>query len=336
MRRAYLGLLVGVAACAACAVKPALAAPPVLNTPLRVMALPGNGATLITFGTVPGATGYNVYRRAHGEAADKAVKVNAQPSPYGWLIDAGADNAGLPNGTNFIYSVKAVLTDGSEGPASEEVLVRPQVPLGGAFFVHDIGTLNPSTVSLSEDGKVLTVRASGGELWDNQDAGTFIGTAVAGDYSVSAKVLERPVIQEGGSNSAKAGVIIREGLERFSRNAYNFVSASREPAVRYEGLISVPGADAVNFSGGSDEDATLAYPRWLRLTKDGNAITAFHSTDGTNWKQTIEGEDGKRDFLGLSPVTYAGLTTVALVDGTYVEAKYDATYGHTGILIERP
>lgn len=339
MRKPYLWVLAGVLASAAGAARPAHAAPPVLNTPLRVAAQPGNGAVLLTYGTVPGATGYNAYRRAHGAAADTAVKVNAEPTPYGWLIDAGADGAGLANGTNFIYTVKAVLADNTEGPASEEVLVRPHAPLGGAFSVHDIGTLNPSTVTLSEDGKTLTVRASGGELWDGNDNGTFVGAAVAGDYSVSAKLLERPVIEEGGNNSAKGGVIIREGLARNSRNAYVFASATREPAVRYEGLTGVPGqADADgnihNFSAGSGEDASMTYPRWLRLTREGNTITASHSTDGTNWTQTIEGDEGKKTFFGLSPITYAGITAVALTDGTYVETKWDATYGLAGIKIE--
>ncbi len=329
-RNIHLAALAGVLALAAGVARPAHAGPPVLDTPQRVRAFPGNGAVLVTFSTVPEATGYNIYRRPVGDAADKAVLVNAQPTPYGWLIDAGANNAGLPNGTNFLYTAKAVLKDGKEGPASADTLVRPQVPLGGVFFAYDIGTLNPSSVALSADNKVLTVKASGGELWAENDSGTFIGTAIAGDYSVSAKVLDRPQIAADGQTSAKAGVIIREDLAQFSRNAYVFVSNSRDPAVRYEGRT---GPDT-NFSAGSGTDADLKYPRWMKLTKEGTTITAFQSIDGTNWTQTIDGDDGKKDFAFLSPVTYAGIECTALKDGTYVTANFDATYGLMGIKYE--
>jgi len=324
-------MLAGVVAVAAGVAKPAHAAPPALDAPQRVSALPGTGAVLITYSGIPNATGYNVYRRQVTETADKAVLVNSKPSPYGWVIDAGADAAGLPNGTNYIYTVKAVMADGKEGPASAEVVARPQTPLAGVFFAYDIGTLNPSTVSLSADNKVLTVKASGGELWANEDSGTFIGTAIAGDYSVSTKVLDRPQIDSDGQNSAKAGVIIREDVTQFSRNAYLFVSHEREPAFRYEGHIA-PGNDFSTDTGESDADTK--YPRWLKLTKEGTVITAYQSVDGTNWTQTIEGDDGKKDFGFLRPVTYAGIEVTALKDGTYVTANFDATYGLMGIKYE--
>lgn len=332
MRTSCLWALAGVLIGAVAAAAPASAAPPALDTPQRVTAYPGNGAVLVTYTTVPNATGYNLYRRAATETADKAVLVNQAPTTYGWVVDAGANNAGLTNGTNYLYSVKAILQDGKEGPASADVLARPQAPLAGALFTYDIGTMNPSTVTLSPDNKVLTIKASGGELWANNDSGTFVGTAVIGDYSVSAKLLDRPQIQSDGQIHAKAGVIIREDIAQFSRNAYVFCSNSRDPAVRYEGRNG-PNDDQ-NFSDGSGVDTDVPYPRWMKLTRSGTTITAFQSTDGTNWTQTIDGDAGVQDFAYLNPVTYGGIECTALQDGTYVTANFDATYGLTGIKYE--
>jgi hypothetical protein len=98
--------------------------------PSRVQVFPGNGRVLLTFSSVANATGYNIYRRAAGESADKAVLVNAKPTVNGWLID---DNAGkgLANGAPLIYTVRGVVKDAAGKPAetfdSQEVEVLPQV-----------------------------------------------------------------------------------------------------------------------------------------------------------------------------------------------------------------
>jgi hypothetical protein len=287
-------------------------------TPARVQALPGTGAVLITYSTALNATGYNVYRRQASQAADQAVKVNAQPTPYTWMVDDN-QGQGLANGTALLYFVKAVQPDGAEGAASSEVVVTPQVPVLGGLYAHDIGTTFPSTVKL--EGDVLTISASGHELWDQDDGGTFVGTAIAGDYTVSAKLLEK---QEGGHPSAaKVGVMIREGLMPGDRYAICAVLKSR--GVLFEGRRAILGAEGSAFAeqGVSNDDIT--FPIWLRLTKEGAIISAFHSTDGTTWEQV----GSEQDYGRMLAVTNVGLGLSAVhvnnVDYRYVTGKFDAT-----------
>jgi hypothetical protein len=52
---------------------------PVPAGPTPVVAVPGPGAVLLTYGTVSGATGYNIYRQ--GPEDEEPVKVNADPTP---------------------------------------------------------------------------------------------------------------------------------------------------------------------------------------------------------------------------------------------------------------
>jgi hypothetical protein len=68
-----------------------VAPPPALGP---VAAIPSAGAVLLTYGTALNAVGYNIYRRAATDTPDKAMLVNAQPTPYAWFID---DNGGRPD-----------------------------------------------------------------------------------------------------------------------------------------------------------------------------------------------------------------------------------------------
>src|SRR5687768_8540530 len=129
IHRRYL-LLAGLLVLAAAPVRPTHAAVPT-DTPIGLQVFPGPGALLLTFGTVPGATGYTVYRRAATDAADTAAKVSGDsPIVYGWFID----DKGLTNGVNYVYTVKAV-KGGTEGPASAETIGMPQVPIGDGYLL---------------------------------------------------------------------------------------------------------------------------------------------------------------------------------------------------------
>jgi hypothetical protein len=307
----HLAMLTAAMALLAGATRPAHAQG-VSKTPAFVQAFPNPGAVLVTFGNVLNATGYNIYRRDVGQTADKAVKVNAQPISQSFFIDTG-----LTNGKPLLYSVKAIFQDGTEGPASADAVVTPQMPILGGFFSYEIGTAHPSSLTL--DGNTLTVKASGGELWDNYDSGTFIAAPVSGDYTITVKVLGHPV--GSTSDAAKAGVMIRENLIAGERYAYLFVSQSRDPEVLYEGRKGILGGDPGNYSQGGTSLDDTKFPIWLRLVKQEATITAFQSFDGTNFTQVGDPQDYGRTF----PQTYAGLGVTALADGEYTTAQFDVS-----------
>ena len=305
------------------------AVPPAV--PQGVQAFPGTGAVLVTFGGVPGATGYNVYRHERSQTADKAVKVNAEPTPHTWAIDQG-----LTNGTPLVYSVKAVLPSG-EGAASTEVSVTPQVPVLPGWYWHDISTLNPGRVTLEND--VLSIRASGDDIWDVYDGQTFFAAPVAGDYSISFQVMEKPVVDgpvvdEGNQNFGKVGVQIREGLEPGDRYAYLFASVQRSPTILYEtrvGIRGAAGSEGVANPGqnGPNETDDFTFPIWLRLNKTSSEdsppnalIEALWSSDGTNW--TSLGDP--INFGRMKPVTYAGIAATAHSGGGSAENEAKGMY----------
>jgi hypothetical protein len=317
MQKSYLWALVGVALCTAGMIRPAQAAPPAA-VPAQLQAFPGPGAVLLTYSSALGGTSYNIYRRDHGQAADQATKVGS--SPYTWFIDDGGGQ-GLALGKALLYNVKAVLADGKEAEASKDVVVTPQQPILGGMTVHAIGTTDPTTVEIKDN--VMTVRAAGFELWSADDQGGFIGTAVSGDYSVSTKQLA--IHSTGHAGAAKAGPMIRESLEVGAR--YAIQAAFRGRGVKFERRTNVLGAEgsSVVENGTAHEDTT--YPLWLKLTKEGAIITAFQSSDGSNWEQV----GTEADFGLMGPVTYAGLGASAVNQNVeadrYITTTFDATYG---------
>lgn len=145
--------------------------------PTLVEALPGNGAVLLTYRTMANVVGYNIYRQEAGSSA-APVKLTQQPTTNGWYIDTG-----VTNGTNYLYTVTAItrsLADSTqllEGTPSTQILATPQVPVqvgAGAVTSIDIGTTTPGTTTLDNNG-VLTITASGGDIWTAADSFRLIG-----------------------------------------------------------------------------------------------------------------------------------------------------------------
>lgn len=307
-----------------------------VGAPTNIMAEPGNGVVLLTFSTVPNGTGYNVYRREVGQTKDQAVLVSKTPTPNGWYIDNT-----VANGKQYLYFLTSVVPDVtnpkkavSEGfSTSSDALVAPNVPIPSnvagspGYQVYYWSTTNPATVDLTTTPGMLTVKASGGDIWgaNATDSGTFIATPVPGDYSFSAEIMAQPTNSVAKNKQAKAGIMIRDGVGPSDRNAFLFSSCGRDPGVLFEGK-TVDGT-GVKLSGPpqlySDAGTKLAdtkFPLWLKLTKAGSLITAGQSNDGTNYTPIGKGHD----YGFLSPVTFAGLAFCGQTDGAYTTATFNA------------
>jgi hypothetical protein len=321
----HLAALAGVLALAAGAGQPAHGA--AITTPAGLQALPGPGQVLLTYGEVPNATGYNIYRRTPDQTPSQAVKVNTDPDPYGWFIDDGGGK-GLPNGTNFLYSVKAVMPDKSEGPATAEMLAMPQIPIGQGFilyYLYSNPALLPATLTVDTASDTLTFRSNGEDLWDQVDSGDFLAMPVAGDYSVQCEVLEKPAPEAPNtSNNVKVGPQIRDDLTVGSRYAYLHTTSARgvlwERREAFLGNNGSAGAGTGTEGQAGTDDASTTYPLWLRLTKTGTMIAASQSKDGTTFTQEND-ETNVTDYGRMNPVTWAGIAMISSNISGYGHAK---------------
>jgi ABC-2 family transporter protein len=129
----------------------------------------------------------------------------------------------------------------------------------------------------------------------------FVQQPLAGNGSITVRVssLDTELPQPGGSTGriavpwAKAGVIIK---------------ASTKPGSAYAAVMATPGHgvrmqwDYTNDIAGLPGAVSAASPRWLRLTRAGDTITGYDSTDGTHWDKI-----GTVSLAGLPSTVQAGL-----------------------------
>jgi regulation of enolase protein 1 (concanavalin A-like superfamily) len=298
--------------------------------PSPVLATPGDGMVTLSYGAVSDVQGYNIYRRSVDQAPADSVRVNSQPVTTAFFTDTGPGGRGLPNGTNYLYTVRAVYKatagDLAEGFDSPVVMAEPQEPIPPGFVLYYWNTTHPATATLQRG--ILSFTASGADIWNIADSGAFLAMPATGDYTLTARVVEQPdVIDPNTSSNVKAGPMIREGIGPSERYAFLFTTSGR--GILWEGNRKArnPSADGSGlFSQAGTADGATIYPQWLRLRKANGAITAYQSDDGTSY--TPVGDP--QSFAAMSPTTYAGLAMSSGNADGYGKVRFDSA----GIKIE--
>jgi ABC-type transport system involved in multi-copper enzyme maturation permease subunit len=162
----------------------------------------------------------------------------------------------------------------------------PAVPTGpGGEAVSDTYMFVHQT--LAGDG-TLTARVtalSGAHTPPSPTSGSAFG--------VSSKGQPGSQLEPGLAPWAKAGIILEPGTNQGTAYAAVMVTGSHGVQVQYDYTHGSPGlAGAVGPSS----------PRWLRLTRAGDLITGYDSTDGTHWTKT-----GTARLAGLPRTVQIGL-----------------------------
>jgi hypothetical protein len=92
---------------------------------------------------------------------------------------------------------------------------------------------------------------------------------------------------------AKAGVIVKDGIEQGSSYAALMVTGSHGVRMQYDYVHDIAGRP-----GGVSAES----PRWLRLTRSGDTITGYESADGAQWAKV-----GTAHLAGLPETVQVGL-----------------------------
>ncbi len=169
------------------------------------------------------------------------------------------------------------------------------------FTGADIGSVGLAGSDSYADG-TYTVSGAGADIGGATDAFRFVSTSMAGDASVTAQITS----QTSTDNGAKAGVMIRDGS---AANAA-FAAVVRTPG---NGLLF----EWRSTTGGNTAWVAVPTPLgsvWVRLTRSGNALAAYYSTDGVSWTaigapQTVTLSSSALVGLAVSSHNTAALTT---------------------------
>src|SRR5271170_6636302 len=136
------------------------------------------------------------------------------------------------------------------------------------------------------------------------DSFYFVRQPLVGNGSITVRVTSLTGLIPSGNGAgtgtqpglvpwAKAGIIIKASTEPGS--AYAAMMVTADHGVRMQD----------NFTGdtaGQPGAVTASDPRWLRLTRSGDTITGYDSSDDTHWTQV-----GTVALAGLPPTVQAGL-----------------------------
>jgi hypothetical protein len=183
------------------------------------------------------------------------VLTNVQTNQSGNYVATHTNAAGCPSTQTFSLTVNP-----------------PPSNLPSPWLTTDIGAVAAGG-SASHASGTFTVNASGADVFDFADEFRYVYQPYAGNVTVTVRVGSLT-----NTNAwAKAGVMIRESLNANSSHAAMLLTPSNGFNFQYRN-----GTGAGSTASGS---ASGSIPSWVRITRFGNTLTGFSSTNGTSWTQ---------------------------------------------------
>ncbi len=165
---------------------------------------------------------------------------------------------------------------------------------GAAWSSRDIGA--PQVAGFSTySGGVLTLNASGSDIWNPSDQFRTVYQPASGDCEITARLT-------GVTNtdlSAKMGVMVRETLAADSAHASVFVTPGS--GIAFQQRIASGGA-----STQVAQSAGLTAPCWVRVRRVGNVFTAYTSPDGSAWSTlgSTTLSIGSSSYIGIAMTSH--------------------------------
>ena len=168
---------------------------------------------------------------------------------------------------------------------------------------------NGSDGTASEAADEVTLQATGGDIYKKADSLFFRYMLGTGDLDLRARLAGW---ETNDNNTAKAGLMIR-GSTAANAPEFTLHVTGRNRAVKLKYRTTTGGATtSINVADGAP------LPIWLRLVKQGQAITAYTSTDGVYYEPA-----GPPVTLGGLGSEYVyGLAATSNQPGSYVTATF--------------
>jgi glucose/arabinose dehydrogenase len=252
---------------------------------------------------------------------------NLPPSALAWTVLLHHDNHIHPHSTatgstgsftveehgqgNYAYEILLTATDSSGLSHSVSINLPVISTVPSPWLASDIGNVSVPGSATYTTG-TFTLNGSGADIWDGADGFQFVYQPLNGDGQIVARVASL----DNTHPNAKAGLMIRESLTAGSRHAV--VNVTPGAGVEFMRRLS-PGGITAYTSGGN-----FAAPRWLKLVRAGNSISAYQSSDGVNW--TSIGTNA----VAMSAQVFVGLIVTSHNDQLLCEARFDNVSVVTG------
>jgi regulation of enolase protein 1 (concanavalin A-like superfamily) len=205
----------------------------------------------------------------------------------------------------FAQTVLIGLAVSSHSTTAAATATFDNVVIKSSWSNQDIGAVGLAG-STSITSGVFTLRGAGADIWGTADAFHFTYQRLTGDGGIVARVAT-----VSATNAwHKVGVMIRNDLTPGSAHGLMLVSSGK--GLAFQRRVAANGV-STNTPG-----PLLAAPRWVKIARAGNVITAFYSNDGTTWN--VVGSDtivmGPTIYIGLANSSHSRTALgIATVDG---------------------
>jgi hypothetical protein len=157
----------------------------------------------------------------------------------------------------------------------------------------------------------ITMSAAGTDIWANSDEFRYAYKPLNGDGAIVAR------IDSLGNTDpwAKAGVMIRETLDRDSAHAFMLVTPDGRRAFQNR-----PNNHSGTCLSAHSSRGAVSLPCWVKLERKGNQFTGSYSVDGINWVQQPDNENTEANrspnpqTINMPASVYIGLALTGHAD----------------------
>jgi regulation of enolase protein 1 (concanavalin A-like superfamily) len=210
---------------------------------------------------------------SHNEAAF-VIERSSGGQPFAAIARVSADSpmfsdTGVARDTDYMYRV-AAYNEAGLSAYSNTISTAVQETLPAGWQSRDIGAVGPAGSARESEG-TFTVKGSGADVWGTADAFHYAYRTLSGNGTIVARVASI----DGAAAWTKMGVMIRATTAPHSQHAFMLVSIGKGLAFQRR---TVAGGISTSTSGGAS-----TAPRWVRLQRSGNQISASVSANGTSW-----------------------------------------------------
>lgn len=177
-----------------------------------------------------------------------------------------------------------------------------QLPEG--WLTTDVGA--PAVQgSASFNAGTFAISGAGADVWSVTDQFRFAYRQIRGDVDIVARVSALDYADAW----TKTGLMIRESLAANAAHGFMLVSSSMGVAFQRR---PAAGLSSLNTSGGAGRA-----PVWLKLSRRGNLVTGYRSTDGVTWTPV------GNHTLVLSETALVGLAVTSRKTDTLVTSLFE-------------
>jgi hypothetical protein len=165
---------------------------------------------------------------------------------------------------------------------------------------------------------IFVMSAAGADIWGARDEFRYAYRRLDGDGAIAVRIEDLA----GMDYWTKAGVMIRESLNPASAHAFMLIIPDGVRAFQNR-----PVSDSSQCFT-TQGQAEPKIPSWVKLERQGNRFTGYHSLDGVNWiRQSDKGNTGpdaspNPQTITMPPQVYVGLALGSHAPGLMTTATF--------------